>query len=285
MAGADYYEAPVLFLLSDGLPNRGTERLVLQRVASLRERGMLVVSCYVTDRDSTQPRHLFGRAPADWPPGARLLFECASEIPEPSAFGDYLYETGWTMDPEARFFAQINRSDILSEFLNTVIGPVEQKKTRDETSGHRPAEVFISYAHEDTDFRERLGRHLSILKNTNVISTWHDRQILAGQDWGHQIDSHIESADVILLLVSEHFLASSYCYEIEMKRALERHEEGSALVIPVILTPVDWKGAPFDKLQMLPTSARPVTKWPSKAEGLTDVAKGIRRALQARDAR
>jgi hypothetical protein len=285
LIAADYYDAPVLFLLSDGLPNRGTERQVLERAAALRERGMLIVSCYVSDHDSTRPRHLYGHAPAEWPAGARLLFDCASEIPEPSAFGDYFYENGWTMDSQARFFAQINRSDILSEFLNTVIGPVEQKKAQDQSSGHPPAEVFISYAHEDAEFRERLEKHLSILRKTNVISTWHDRQILPGQEWGHQIDSHVESADVILLLVSENFLASTYCYDIEMKRALERHNEGMALVIPVILKPVDWKGAPFDKLQVLPTSARPVTKWPSKAEGLTDVAKGIRRAIQARNAK
>jgi hypothetical protein len=280
-----YYHTPALFLLSDGLPRRGTSRAVLERAAALRARGTLVVSCYVTEHDVTEPRRLYGSAPAAWPDGAKLLFDCASEVPEPSDFMDYLVESGWTVDPGGKFFAQINQTEILEEFLNAVIGPAEQKQRLDEASDMRPAEVFISHSHEDAEFRDQLERHLAVLLNTGVISTWHDRKIVPGQEWLTEIERQIESADVILLLVSENFLSSPYCYGIEMKRALERHKEGSATVIPVILDSVDWKGAPFDKLQVLPTGERPVTKWPSRAEGFTDVAKGIRLAIQAKRAR
>jgi len=92
-----------------------------------------------------------------------------------------------------------------------------------------------------------------------LISIWHDRRIGAGREWGEEIDEHLQSADVILLLVSPSLLASDYCYGIEIRRALERHEAGEARLIPVILRPVDWQRAPFGKLQALPKDARPVT--------------------------
>ncbi len=144
-------------------------------------------------------------------------------------------------------------------------------------------EVFISYAHKDERFREQLGAHLSQLRHEDVISDWHDRRIVAGRQWAEEIDQHIESAGVILLLVSPDFLASQYCYEIEMQRALKRHAAGSAWVIPVILRPADWTSAPFAKLQALPRDGRPITKWGNRDEAWLDVVKGIRRVIRKRD--
>ncbi len=143
-------------------------------------------------------------------------------------------------------------------------------------------EVFFSYSHKDEDLRNELENHLSILKRQGLISTWHDRKIGAGEEWRGAIDENLNSAQIILLLISADFLASDYCYDIEMDRALERHESGEARVIPVILRPVDWKGAPFGELQALPTSAEPVTsrKWSSRDEAFTDTARGIRRAIE-----
>ena len=106
----------------------------------------------------------------------------------------------------------------------------------------RPIEVFFSYSHEDEELRDQLEKHLAILKRQGVITGWHDRKIGAGTEWKDQIDEHLESAQVILLLVSADFLASDYCYDRELKRAMERHEAGEAREIPVILRSVDWKG-------------------------------------------
>ena len=145
----------------------------------------------------------------------------------------------------------------------------------------RQIEVFYSYSHKDEALRKDLENHLSILRRQAVIHGWHDRQITAGVEWAGQIDEHINSADIILLLISASFLASDYCYDIELKRAMERHEAGEACVIPVILRPVDWKGAPFGKLQALPRDAKPIVKWPDRDEGFADVALGVRRAAEA----
>jgi hypothetical protein len=144
----------------------------------------------------------------------------------------------------------------------------------------KPVELFYSYSHKDEELRNELENHLSILKRKGVITGWHDRRIGAGKEWKGQIDAHLNSAAVILLLISSDFLASDYCYDVEMKRALERHDAGEARIIPVILRAVDWKGAPFGKLQCLPTDAKPVTSWPNRDEAFRDVAQGIRKAVE-----
>jgi hypothetical protein len=144
----------------------------------------------------------------------------------------------------------------------------------------KPVEVFFSYSHRDEEFRGELEKHLTMLKRQGWISGWHDRKITAGTEWEGQIDAHLNAAGVILLLVSVDFLASHYCYDIELKRAMERHEAGHARVIPIILRPCDWKAAPFGKLQALPKDARPVTEWRSRDKAFTDVALGIRAAVE-----
>jgi len=141
-------------------------------------------------------------------------------------------------------------------------------------------EVFYSYAHEDEGLVKELRKHLSILKRQSVIREWYDREITAGTDWKGQLDQHLNSSGVILLLVSADFLASDYCYDVEMTRALERHDQGEARVIPVLLRMVDgWQLAPFGKLQSLPTDGKPVTSWNDRDEAFADVARGIRRAV------
>lgn len=143
-----------------------------------------------------------------------------------------------------------------------------------------PVIIFYSYAHEDESLREELETHLSLLKRQGLLSEWHDRQIRAGQKWADEISTHLDTADVILLLVSANFLASDYCWSQEMRRALERQQAGQAWVIPIILRSVDWHSAPFSSLQALPRNAKPITSWPNRDEAWTDVARGIRLIIE-----
>jgi hypothetical protein len=142
-----------------------------------------------------------------------------------------------------------------------------------------PISVFLSYSHRDESLRRVLEDHLALLRRQEVISIWHDRQIGAGTEWEGQIDTHLNTASVILLLVSAAFLASNYCYDKEMTCALQRHNDGEARVIPIILRPVDWTGAPFAKLQALPRDGRPITTWGNRDEAWRDVGRGIREAV------
>ncbi|WP_433936853.1 TIR domain-containing protein [Sorangium cellulosum] len=149
----------------------------------------------------------------------------------------------------------------------------------------RPIRLFFGYSHRDEALRDELETHLALLKREGLLQSWHDRRIDAGEERAGQIDRNLDEADVILLLVSADFLASDYCFDKEMKRALDRHDAGQARVIPIILRKTDWQSAPFARLQALPKGARPVTLWQDRDEAWTDVAIGIRCAIEALRAR
>jgi tetratricopeptide (TPR) repeat protein len=144
-----------------------------------------------------------------------------------------------------------------------------------------PVRVFYSYAHEDEALRDELEKHLSLMQRQGIIQAWHDREITAGRAWKDAFDQHLEAAELILLLISPDFLHSDYCYDIEMRHALARHDAGEAWVLPIHLRPVDWQEAPFARLQALPTDARPVTEWADSDQAFRNIAQGIRQAAQA----
>ena len=140
--------------------------------------------------------------------------------------------------------------------------------------------LFCSYSHKDEELRQALESHLSTLKRKEVISSWHDRKITAGEEWKKEIDRQLEAADIILLLISSDFIASDYCYEKELEIAMERHESNQAIVIPIILRPSDWSDAPFASIQALPREAQAVTKWDNEDEAWQDVVSGIKKSIE-----
>jgi formylglycine-generating enzyme required for sulfatase activity len=140
--------------------------------------------------------------------------------------------------------------------------------------------VFISYSHRDEGLKNELvNLHLKPLKREGKINTWQDRDIEAGAEWATEIKTNLEKADIVLLLITRHFLASDYCYEKEMQRAVQRHYEGTARVVPIILEICGWKYSHFKQLQVLPTDGKPVTDWDSTAKGFYNVEEGIRRVI------
>jgi tetratricopeptide (TPR) repeat protein len=141
-------------------------------------------------------------------------------------------------------------------------------------------DIFISYAHKDKRFCDDLKTHLSSLRRQKIINDWYDGDINPGTEWEPQIHEHLDTAQIILLLISADFMASDFCYSVELQRAIERHDAGQARVIPIILRPVDWKDAPFAKIQALPTYGKPISKWTSRDEAFNDVVQGIKNAIQ-----
>ncbi len=136
-----------------------------------------------------------------------------------------------------------------------------------------PINIFYSYAHEDKRYQQRIKQQLGLLRNQGLITQFSDQDILPGQEWKNEINRKLETADIILLLVSPAFLDS------EMKRALERHQAGTVRVIPVILRRTFWQDAPFRSLQILPTDAKPVTQWSDRDEAFWDITVGIHKAI------
>jgi tetratricopeptide (TPR) repeat protein len=140
--------------------------------------------------------------------------------------------------------------------------------------------LFYCYAREDKALRDELEKHLGSLKRLFALRNWHDREILPGEEWEQVIDTHLNTAHLILLLVSPDFMNSDYCYGKEMQRALERHEAGTCRVMPIILRPTYLEAAPFSKLQMLPTGAKPITRWTNRDEAFHNVVKEISLVLK-----
>src|SRR6266849_11032097 len=145
---------------------------------------------------------------------------------------------------------------------------------------HESLEIFCCYARKDQPLLLKLKAHLASLEREGSLHIWHDRDISPGTEWEEEINKHLNTSHIILLLISPDFMASEYCYSKEMMRAIERHEREEARVIPILLRPVRWQGAPFSKLQALPDNAQPVTTWRNRDEALLAVAQGIERAVK-----
>lgn len=143
--------------------------------------------------------------------------------------------------------------------------------------------AFISYSHRDAWALDRLHTHLSMLRREGRIQEWFDREILAGGELDTVIAEQLEDSDLFLLLVSPDFLASDYCYEREMARALERHEAGEARVIPIIIEPCDWKASPLCRLKALPRDGNPVTEWTNQNNAFVDIVTELRRVVETGD--
>ncbi len=136
-------------------------------------------------------------------------------------------------------------------------------------------EIFFSYAHEDEKLMDEVRRQLIVFEREKRIVKWHDRMIPPGSDWKNQIDVRLHNAKIILLFMSPHFIESKYCYEIEGKEALKRHDAGEAVVIPVVLRPCAWDASPFGNLQALPKDAKPISTWQNVDSASLDVARRV----------
>ncbi|MDP9382031.1 MAG: toll/interleukin-1 receptor domain-containing protein [Chloroflexota bacterium] len=147
-------------------------------------------------------------------------------------------------------------------------------------AGQQTVRLFYSYSHRDERLLAGLRDALALLRREGLIEEWHDRKIAAGREWAGEIDESLEAADIVLLLVSPSFIASDYCYDREMTRALERHDAGTARVIPIIVRPSDWHRSPFGKLQALPRDGKAVTTWGNRDQAWLDVANGIRSVVE-----
>jgi hypothetical protein len=144
----------------------------------------------------------------------------------------------------------------------------------------KPLKIFYSYSHEDEEARLALEKHLVVLRRQRRIEDWYDRHMTAGQNIDDKIKAAIDSADIILLLISASFMASNYCYTEEMGRALRRHQRGETRIIPIVVRAVDWHDSPIGGLLALPKDGQPVKSWIHEDEAWADVVKGLRKVIE-----
>lgn len=149
-----------------------------------------------------------------------------------------------------------------------------------EMNDQSRATVFVSYAHLDEKFRGELEFQLTILKNKGYLDWWTDQRLVPGDEWEEKIIEKLENADIILLLVSAYFLASPFCWGVELAKAINRHENGTARVVPVFVRDCATEETPLEKLHGVPRKDRPVSTWKDRHKAWTAVAKGIQKAVE-----
>jgi len=143
-------------------------------------------------------------------------------------------------------------------------------------------EVLLCYAREDSAYMQALAIYLGALRRQGIFEVWHDRQIQPGRDWLREMEIHLMTAQIIVLLISQHFLNSDYCYDVQMVKAVERHRRAEVCLVPVILRPVYYGKTPFAHVQPLPTEGKPVRSrhWRNQGEAFFDVSEGIRKVAE-----
>jgi Effector-associated domain 11/TIR domain len=147
------------------------------------------------------------------------------------------------------------------------------------TTNSEPIRIFISYSHEDEDYKNRLVKSLAALSRMGKIKIWEDRQILGGAEWSNDIFNALKNAHITVLMVSDSFVASDFCYGKELQAAIDLNTQGKMVILPVVVRPSDWSQLPFGKFQALPKNAKAVTSWSNQDEAWMDVAQSLRKVV------
>lgn len=148
----------------------------------------------------------------------------------------------------------------------------------------QPPLVFIIYARKDAQFRDELKAQLRPMEIAQQLRVWSDSELIAGEHWEPAIKDKLKNADIILLLVSSDYFASDYIHKVELREAIERHKQGEARVVPIIIRPCHWKPDPVvSSLQVLPTNGVPVDDprhWHTRENAWVDVVQGVSLTLE-----
>lgn len=239
---ASYGEPAILLVVSDGLPTDPVDDgpdLVRDVCKRLKKLGVVVVSCFVEETDLAEFKTLYAEPNPEWSKGARLMFECASALPAKTPFWAHLREHAWKAPNGAKLFAQINQSNMLNAFVRMAVSPLEQTLADDSD-----VRVFVSYSHHDKQYvsadQGSLLSYLRALEHENVVF-WHDQTLSAGDIWDPDIREQLEEADIALVLVSQPFLNSSYCMDVEAESFIRNRLKRGLRIVPVFLSACDWQ--------------------------------------------
>lgn len=140
--------------------------------------------------------------------------------------------------------------------------------------------VFLSYSHEDEEYKEKLDKHLASLRRNKKIDTWNDRKLLPGSKLDETIKEQLRQSDIIILIVSSSFIDSDYCYGIEMQEAIKRAKNGECKIIPVIARSCMWDDTPFKDFLVLPTDGKAISQYKDEDEAYTEIARGVKRIME-----
>lgn len=123
----------------------------------------------------------------------------------------------------------------------------------------KPLNTFLCYAREDRRTVEALKKHLTVYHRNGLLNIWSDINILAGADWDATIKEQLKQSDIILMFISADFINSKYIEEVEIKKALQRHNDNEAVIIPIITRSCHWEDYfEIGQFQALPENARSI---------------------------
>lgn len=141
--------------------------------------------------------------------------------------------------------------------------------------------VFYSYSHKDQSHREGLEKHLKMLVRNKCIEQWYDSNIIPGSKYQKDIDKKLESADVVIFLVTANWLGSDACVD-EWNRSKEFAKfQPNKRLVPIIASKCAWKD--FDDMAdmlALPEDGREVSSWSSKDSAWSNVYEGIKSVVE-----
>ena len=136
-------------------------------------------------------------------------------------------------------------------------------------------QLFVSYAHEDQSYLDQLILQLDDLKND--IDVWCDRYINAGHTWDPMIKGKLDAAEIVVFLISEDFLNSSYIKEVEIARVLER---STCKIINVLAKPSAFAQVPeLSRYQALPPPGQEIAAQANTAMAWLQVKSGIQKVI------
>lgn len=147
---------------------------------------------------------------------------------------------------------------------------------------HQPIHVFVSYSHRDREMLAQLELFLAQAIRSGLINIWKDAAIEGGEVIRDKIRQNLNACQIFLCLISPDYIASTYCYHVELEHALNRVEAGERIsVIPIILRPAGWAHDRRlrDRLA-LPTDGKPVSTWQNRDEAYLAIADEIIRVAE-----
>lgn len=141
--------------------------------------------------------------------------------------------------------------------------------------------IYMAYArsNDDEEFVRQFKKMLKQLGRLPKVTCF-DIGISAGTEWRKKKQGQLETADIILLLVSWTFLDSDYCVSTELGQAIESHKSGRSRVIPIILQKCPWEDTQLNDLEPLPKDGPPFEEWPSWAQALNNTYEGIKQVIK-----
>ncbi|GCE15675.1 toll/interleukin-1 receptor domain-containing protein [Tengunoibacter tsumagoiensis] len=163
----------------------------------------------------------------------------------------------------------------MTHFRNEIISEHTINTSSDQLLSTEPLKIFFSYAHEDHAFRSLLGKHLMPFVRSGLVTQWYDGDIHAGAEWAEEVYAHLNTADIILFLVSPDFMNSDFCYHVEMARALERNALKETRAIAILLRPTYWQETLLGDLQVLPRGEMPVSIWHDHDQAFFSIVQDI----------